>query len=242
MQIYCEQDVNVTIKLYEYMACQDAGPRSLELEHKFALVMAKQEGFGFPFDEKAAFALVNTLKARRAELEDRLQTTFPPIEEERWSEKTGKQLKTKVTVFNPASRQQIAQRLQERYPEITFEATEKGKVKVDDDVLEHLGQFYPEAKELAEYQLFNKRLGQIAEGKEAWLKHCRTYGDGRIHGEVITNACISGRCSHKRPNMAQVPSVGHAFGAECRALFHAPDGWNLVGADASGLELRALGA
>ena len=242
MQIYCEQDVNVTIKLYEYMACQDADPRSLELEHKFALVMAKQEGFGFPFDEKAAFALVNTLKARRAELEDRLQTTFPPIEEKRWSEKTGKQLKTKVTVFNPASRQQIAQRLQERYPEITFEATEKGKVKVDDDVLEHLGQFYPEAKELAEYQLFNKRLGQIAEGKEAWLKHCRTYGDGRIHGEVITNACISGRCSHKRPNMAQVPSVGHAFGAECRALFHAPDGWNLVGADASGLELRALGA
>lgn len=72
------------------------------------------------------------------------------------------------------------------------------------------------------------------------LKHCRVYGDGRIHGEVITNACISGRCSHKRPNMAQVPSVGHAFGAECRALFYAPDGWRLVGADASGLELRAL--
>jgi DNA polymerase I-like protein with 3'-5' exonuclease and polymerase domains len=42
--------------------------------------------------------------------------------------------------------------------------------------------------------------------------------------------------------MAQVPSVGHAYGAECRALFYAPDGWTLVGADASGLELRALGA
>ena len=242
MQVYCEQDVNVSIKLYEYMSCQDADPRSLELEHQFARVMARQEAFGFPFNEKAAFALVNTLKARRAELEDQLQSTFPPVEEERWSEKTGKKLKTKVTVFNPASRPQTAARLQDRYPEIKFESTEKGQPKVDDDVLEALGTKYPEAALLAEYQLFNKRLGQIAEGKEAWLKHCRVYGDGRIHGEVITNACISGRCSHKRPNMAQVPSVGHAFGAECRALFYAPDGWRLVGADASGLELRALGA
>ena len=88
----------------------------------------------------------------------------------------------------------------------------------------------------------NKRLGQIAEGKEAWLKHCQLYGDGRIHGSVVTNACISGRCSHKRPNMAQIPSVGHAYGSECRSLFYAPEGWVLVGADASGLELRALGA
>ena len=242
MQTYCEGDVEVSTRLYEYLSCQELDARCLELEHEFALVMAQQETFGFPFNEKAAYALVNTLKARRSELEDRLQETFPPIEEERWSEKTGKQLKTKVTVFNAASRQQTAERLKSKYPEITFESTEKGSPKVDDDVLELLGQNYPEAKLLAEYQLFNKRLGQIAEGKEAWLKHCKVYNDGRIHGEVITNACISGRCSHKRPNMAQVPSVGHAFGDECRALFHAPDGWLLVGTDASGLELRALGS
>jgi DNA polymerase I-like protein with 3'-5' exonuclease and polymerase domains len=242
MQTYCEGDVEVSTRLYEYLSCQELGPRCQKLEHEFALVMAQQEIFGFPFNEKAAYALVNTLKARRSELEDELQSTFPPIEEKRWSEKTGKQLKTKVTIFNPASRPQTAERLKSRYPEIEFESTPKGGPKVDDDALEALGKKYPEAKLLAEYQLFNKILGQVAEGKEAWLKHCRVYNDGRIHGEVITNACISGRCSHKRPNMAQVPSVGHAFGAECRALFYAPDGWLLVGADASGLELRALGS
>ena len=196
MQKYCEGDVEVSTRLYEYMSSQNTDPRSLELEHEFALVMAKQEAFGFPFNEKAAYALVNTLKARRSELEDELQATFPPIEKERWSEKTGRQLKTEVTVFNPASRTQISQRLRDKYPEITFESTEKGKPKVDDDVLEFLGQKYPEAKLLAEYQLFNKRLGQISEGKEAWLKHCKIYNDGRIHGEVKTNACISGRCAH----------------------------------------------
>lgn len=242
MQTYCEGDTLVSLRLHEYFLTQELDPRCHELEHEFAKVMALQEEFGFPFNEKAAFALVNTLKARRAELDSQLQDVFPPVIEERISAKTGRPLKSKITVFNPASRPQTADRLRELYPEITFEETEKGNPKVDDDVLEILGEKYPEAKLLAEYQLFNKRLGQLADGKEAWLKHCRLYGDGRIHGQVVTNACISGRCSHRSPNMAQVPSVGHAFGAECRALFYAPDNWLLVGTDASGLELRALGA
>ena len=242
MQTYCEGDTLVSLKLHEYFLTQELDPRCHALEHEFAKVMALQEEFGFPFNEKAAFALVNTLKARRAELDSKLQEVFPPIVEERISPKTGRPLKSKVTVFNPASRPQTADRLRELYPEITFEETEKGNPKVDDDVLEILGERYPEAKLLGEYQLLNKRLGQLADGKEAWLKHCRLYGDGGIHGQVVTNACISGRCSHRSPNMAQVPSVGHAFGAECRALFYAPDGWLLVGTDASGLELRALGA
>jgi hypothetical protein len=242
MQDYCIGDVEVSDALYRYMKSQTADPRSLELEHEFAIVMSQQEQFGFPFNEKAAFALVNTLKAERAEIDDQLQKVFPPITEKRISAKTGKQLRDKITVFNPASRQQTVERLKALYPEVTFGETEKGNPKVDDDVLETLGAKYPEAKLLARYQLLNKRLGQLADGKEAWLKHCQIYSDGRIHGEIVTNACVSGRCAHKRPNMAQVPSVGHAYGAECRALFYAPEGWELVGADASGLELRALAA
>jgi DNA polymerase I-like protein with 3'-5' exonuclease and polymerase domains len=242
MSVYCEGDVAVTHELYNYLQTQEADPRSVELEHEFAKVMAMQESFGFPFNERAAYALVNTLKIRRDEIHDQLTEVFPPITEKRISAKTGRRLQDRVTIFNPASRQQTAERLQNRYPEISFGATEKGNVKLDDDVLDILGGKYPEAKLLAEYQLLNKRLGQIAEGKESWLRHCQLYGDGRIHGSVVTNACISGRASHKRPNMAQIPSVGHAYGAECRSLFYAPEGWVLVGADASGLELRALGA
>ena len=196
MQDYCEGDVTVSVRLYDYLLKQKADQRSLDLEHEFAIIMAKQEQFGFPFDEKNAFVLVNKLKAKREEIREELQKVFPPITEERISTKTGKQLKSKVTIFNPASRQQTAERLQILYPEIKFDSTDKGNPQVDDDVLELLGDKYPEAKMLAEYQLLNKRLGQIAEGKEAWLKHCNVYGDGRIHGGVNTNACISGRCSH----------------------------------------------
>jgi len=242
MQTYCENDTLVSLELYEYLKSQELDPRCYELEHTFAKLMTLQEDYGFPFNEQSAFALVNTLKTRHTEIDEQLQEVFPPITEERISTKTGKRLKDKVTTFNPASRKQTADRLRERYSEIRFSKTEKGNVKVDDDVLKILGKKYPEAALLEEYQLLNKRLGQISEGKEAWLKHSQKYKDGRIHGSVITNACVSGRCSHRGPNMAQIPRVGHKYGAECRALFYAPNGWLLIGADASGLELRGLGA
>jgi len=143
MQEYCEQDTVVTHNLYDYFLAQKMDKRSLLLEHEFAKVISLQERFGFPFNSKAAYALVNDLKAKRSELEDSLQKTFPPISTERWSEKTGKQLKTKVTNFNPASRQQTSERLKEKYPEITFEKTEKGSPKVDDDVLKNKFYLYP---------------------------------------------------------------------------------------------------
>ena len=71
-----------------------------------------------------------------------------PIVEERWSEKTGKRLKDKVTRFNPGSRKQIAQRLHYKYG-WTPPWTEKGNPKVDEAVLKTLK--YPEAKHLVDY-------------------------------------------------------------------------------------------
>ncbi len=52
---------------------------------------------------------------------------------------------------------------------------------------------------------------------------------------------VTSRCSHSKPNMGQIPAVDRPYGKECRALFTANDnGHVLVGADASGIQLRAL--
>ena len=104
--------------------------RSLTLEHEFAIVMSYQEAFGFPFNKPAAFALLNELKAKQSDIGDQLQETFPPIEEERWSEKTGKQLKTKVTTFNPASRLQTSQRLKENIQRLHLKLQKKDLPKL----------------------------------------------------------------------------------------------------------------
>ena len=77
----------------------------------------------------------------------------------------------------------------------------------------------------------------LAEGDNAWLKLVK---NGRIHGQVNTNGAVTGRCTHGYPNVAQVPAVRAPYGTECRQLFKASDGYDLVGCDASGLELRML--
>jgi hypothetical protein len=135
--------------------------------------------------------------------------------------------------FNPSSRQHIARRLQEKgwHP---IEFTDSGQPKISETILEAL--IYPEATVLAEHFLVEKRIGQLAEGDQAWL---RLEVNGVIHGSVNTNGAVTGRCTHSNPNIAQCPKVGSPYGAECRSLFRARLG-RLVGADLAGLELRCL--
>ncbi|WP_430739054.1 DNA polymerase [Sphingomonas paeninsulae] len=96
---------------------------------------------------------------------------------------------------------------------------------------------YPEAKRLARFFLLDKRISQLATGKQAWLKVQR---EGKIHAIYTTNGANTGRATHSKPNISGVPRVSSEFGRECRALFYAPAGWKQLGADQSGLELRCL--
>jgi DNA polymerase I-like protein with 3'-5' exonuclease and polymerase domains len=143
--------------------------------------------------------------------------------------------KVQVVEFNPSSRQHIAKVLKEKHGWQPQEFTAKGEAKVDDDVLASLD--YPEAKLLAEYFLIQKRLGQLVEGGEGLMKRERK---GRIHGEVITNGAVTGRMTHRKPNMAQVPANRSPYGERFRELFVPRVGWQLVGCDADALELRCL--
>ena len=231
-RFYCKQDVAVTVDLYKYLTEQlvDWG-ESVQLEHEVAAIIAKQERHGFRFDEDKGRVLLAQLSGEVADIEGELQAVFPPIVEERVSEKTGKPLKSKVTPFNPGSRQQIAERLQGLGVKFTQE-TEKGSTIVNEKVLE--GIDLPEAKLIARYLMLQKRISQVS----SWFDVVKP--DGRVHGRVITNGAVTGRMTHMSPNMAQVPSSSSEYGAECRELWTVEVGNKLVGADASGLELRML--
>jgi len=231
-RFYCKQDVAVTVDLYKFLSEQleDWG-ESVQLEHEVAAIVAQQERHGFRFDEDKGRALLATLNGEIADIEGELQAVFPPIVEERISEKTGKPLKEKVTPFNPGSRQQIAERLQGLGVKFT-QATEKGSIIVNEKVLE--GIDLPEAKLISRYLMLQKRVSQVS----SWFDVVKE--DGRVHGRVITNGAVTGRMTHHSPNMAQVPSSSSEYGKECRELWTVEVGKKLVGADASGLELRML--
>lgn len=235
MEAYCIQDTLVTEKLYKHLTAELTAKkfeeRSIKLEHDVQTIIAKQEENGFKLNEKEAITLLSTLQAKLVLLETQLQSIFPTKVTPRVSEKTGKELKPLVEVFNPGSRKQIGERLIEKgwKPE---KFTETGQPIVDEGTLEGLD--FPEAKAIAEYLLLQKRIAQI----DSWLKALGK--DGRVHGRVITNGAVTGRMTHHSPNMAQVPSCGSPYGEECRDLWIVEKGYKLVGIDASGLELRML--
>lgn len=210
-------------------------------------------------------------KSRGVKLPD-----FPDIEVTRLSPTTGKTLQPYVgspkleygqghaytpikrVQFNPGSRTHVRQRLIVKYGWEPTVFTKGGKnnppqPKVDDDVLRGLP--YDEAQILADYYLVLKRLGQIADGKKAWLKVVREteLPNGkklyRVHGRMNTNGAITGRGTHMDPNMGQVVknSSGtdrpweEVHGWQMRACFIAAEPYELVGADGSSLELCMLG-
>lgn len=232
MSAYCKRDVKVLVDVYNYLQKElEEWGESVSLEHSVAAIIKKQQDNGFLFDEAKARKLLSLLSSELADLEGSLQSVFPPIVTERWSEKTGKQLKDKVEVFNPGSRQQIAKRLQSLGAKFT-EKTDKGQVVINEQTLSEIE--LPEAKHILRYLLLQKRISQVS----SWFDEVKD--DGRIHGRVISNGAVTGRMTHNHPNMAQIPNSGSEYGPECRECFTVADGYKLVGADASGLELRML--
>lgn len=175
-----------------------------------------------------------------------LRTVEEPVTED-W---TGDPVsKVKLLAFNPGSRDHVADRLKKLYGWEPLKFGKDGKPTLDDEILSALP--YEPCKLLSEFYMVEKRLGALAEGKQAWLRKVKA---GLIHGRCDPNAAVTGRATHSDPNLGQVPSCFNAdgpvpYGPECRDLFTtvsqiglAPPGeWVLVGSDASGLELRCLG-
>ena len=248
MQTYCEVDTQVTAKLYNSILSRKLMPDAEALEMELAPVCQHITDSGFAFDKEKAVDLYATFTETRKELGDKLRDRFgiwyadlgmfiPKVNRPKDGVTKGvPYTKIKLIEFNPTSRAHIRNRLSKLYSWTATEFTEKGLPKLDDSILNKLP--YPEAKALGNYMLMSKRIGQLAEGANAWLKLLGD--DGRMHGRIKQNGTITGRSSHFYPNLAQVPSTEALYGKECRELFTVSPGFRLIGCDAEGLELRCL--
>lgn len=247
LEDYCAQDVAVTLALYQRLQRERLSRRAVDLEHRFCALIFQQEQRGVGFDRAGAERLHVELLAKRNAAGDKLRDIFgswqvelPPLipkkdNKARGYEKGKAVRRFKTVVFNPSSRSHIADRLSARHGWQPTQFTPSGKPMVDEKIVAKLP--YPEVPALLEYLLLDKRLGQLAEGEQAWLKLER---GGRLYGSVNTCGTVTGRCSHACPNLAQVPSVSSPYGRACRALFIPAPGYVMVGCDAASLELRCL--
>lgn len=245
---YALRDIELTRDLFSLIQRTEASSQAIELEHDIQDVCLRQTREGVDFNEKEAAKFYSKLSGRRHELEEELKGTFgswwksggmavPKVNNKSRGITKGVEYERIERIdFNPRSRDHIALCLQKKYGWEPRLFTPSGKPRVDEEVMETLE--YSEAKILSEYLMVQKRIAQLAEGAQAWLKCIEK--DGKIHGRIRTQGAVTARATHQSPNLAQVPSVRVPFGRECRSFFTAPYTQSFVGADLSGLELRCL--
>ena len=257
---YCQQDVKLNEAVYHYLVKEGSGfsKKSFDIEQLTAAIMREQENTGFYFNSKQAMTLLAELKQNMADVEDEVQKTFKPkwvddklvtpyikkdgtlskrgLTDEEYesiqkTDHTQSFMRQKLVEFNLGSRKQIGEYLidfgwkPERF-------TPTGQPIVDESTLKKI-KHIKEAKLIADFLLYQKRIAQVS----SWIDELK---DDRVHGSVIPNGTITGRMTHRNPNMAQVPNIHSPFGKECRSCWTVPEGYKLVGIDASGLELRML--
>ena len=264
---YCKRDVELNTKVYMALRKESRGftPQSVRLEHSVAKIIDQQRRNGFELDTKKAMMLVAMFQDKLTQVETTVHETFKPkvivqelypkytksgaisklaqdfdnkgvrLTDDEWAEMN--KTKTYVTrrtpvPFNLGSRKQIGEYLVDAgWKPKNFTPT--GQPIVDEGTLSKV-KGIPEAALIAEYLMLQKRLAQV----NSWLKALEP--DNRIRGYVNHNGAVTGRMTHSHPNTAQIPSTSSAYGKECRECWTVKDGNQLVGIDASGLELRML--
>ena len=245
MQDYCEQDVKVTMALYKYLKPDTWPQEALDMAHQISTIAEDIGKAGWTFDEAKAGKLYAELCTRREELDHELQDLFEPweVHETFIPKRNNKTLgyiegepfvKTTVVNFNHNSRRHIEFCLTKKYGWKPSKKTPQGHAIIDEVVLGNLD--YPEAKKLSELFLIQKRIGQLAEGPQAWMK--KVDSDGKLRHRIICPSTRTLRCTHIQPNLSQVPAVRLPYGKQCRELFTVPSGYQLVGSDLSGIEIR----
>lgn len=249
---YCIQDTYTTKALLKFLEtklpeklCE--GAITLEIENELAPILARLQTKGVLFDVHKAEELYTKLQADLINLKWQLQEVFKPkyvslgeFTPKRDDKKRGYVAgatftKIELQEFNPTSRQQISERLISELGWKPEEFTETGKAKMDEAIIENLP--YPQLKPLKEYLQTKLLIGKIKTAKGSWLN--KVQEDGRIHGGIMQNGAITGRCSHYSPNM-NIPSEKKLYGKECRELFIVPEGKVMVGCDADALEMRVI--
>ena len=212
-------------------------PEWVSLEHQVAQILTQQELHGWRFDENAAWKLTSTLNGELRQIEETLRRRHPYVAGAEFTPKRNNSTKgyekgasfTRLTEFNPTSRDHISWILQTYYGWKPTQMTATGKPIVDEVILTEIGSEI--STKFARCLTVTKMLGMLSNGMNAWLKLST---NDRIHHHCSV-ATSTHRCAHRNPNLGQVPSD-----PRFRELFIPSKDMVMVGADLSGIELRML--
>ena len=185
-----------------------------EIELPLCPVLAEMEVAGMLVDDQALTQFGDVLKTGIAALQEEI---FRQAGEE----------------FNLNSTQQLGHILFEVMGLPPVKRTKTG-YSTSAEVLEKLRPDHPIIDNILEYRQLTKLNSTYVEGLSKVIGP-----DGRIHTCFQNTVTATGRLSSTEPNLQNIP-VRTELGAQIRNMFIAPEGWVLVDADYSQIELRLL--
>jgi len=136
--------------------------------------------------------------------------------------------------FNIASPKQLQQVL---FTELGLPIISRTKTgaSTDVDVLEELARSHPLPAKIIDYRQYAKLKGTYVDALPTMVNP-RT---GRVHCSFHQAVAATGRLSSSDPNLQNIP-IRTEVGREIRSAFLPAEGWQLVAADYSQIELRVL--
>ena len=185
-----------------------------DVEIPLANVLAKMENIGFAVDRQGIADYGAVLSAQIASLEEEIY-------------------RSAGGEFNINSPKQLGKVL---FEDLGLPAKKKTKsgYSTNAEVLESLRYDHPIVEMVLQYRTLAKLNSTYCEGLLKVIAE-----DGRIHSSFNQTETRTGRISSTEPNLQNIP-VRTELGREMRKFFCAREGWVLVDADYSQIELRVL--
>jgi DNA polymerase-1 len=134
--------------------------------------------------------------------------------------------------FNISSTKQLAEVLFENLQLPVIKKTKTG-YSTDIEVLEKLENKHPIIGLIMEYRMLTKLKSTYVDGLVSLIR------DGYIHTTFLQTGTTTGRLSSTEPNLQNIP-IRSSMSDDIRRAFHAPEGFTIVSADYSQIELRIL--
>jgi DNA polymerase-1 len=216
---YAAEDADVPLRLSALLSAKLAEQQLdrlfAELEMPLVEVLAEMEFHGIRIDVP-----------RLGELSRRFGERLKALEAEIYS--------IAGHEFNIDSRQQLAEVLFRELKLPVIKRTSTGP-STDVDVLTELAPRHALPAKIIEYRQ-NAKLKSTYVDALPQLVHPRT---GRVHTSFKQDVAATGRLSSKDPNLQNIP-VRTEEGREIRSAFLPQEGWSLLAADYSQIELRVL--
>lgn len=217
---YACEDADVTYRLYEIFSERlqkdELSMIAEELEFPLIRVLSAMEKTGVFID-------TNMLESFSYELSADLQLLEKTI-----FEKTGEE-------FNLNSPQQLGVVLFDKLKLPSGKKTKTGQYSTSEDVLSKLAVEYEVPSLVLDYRSLSKLLSTYVDA----LPKLVNPKSGRIHTDFNQTVAATGRLSSSNPNLQNIP-IRTQRGREIRKAFIAEEGYRILAADYSQVELRVI--